>query len=266
MSLDLAESMLARGKVDPDDLAIRFARSYRWSRGYGPATAKMLKRIARGADWRIANRSVYPNGSFGNGAAMRAPVVGLFYANRLDELVDAARLSAAVTHAHALGIEGAVLVACATALAVRDHRSLEILDELAARSTQQPFISCLAVAKAWLESGNAPSADEVARQLGNAIAASDSSVTAVYLALRFRDRAFEELQQFVVACGGDVDTIGAMAGAIWGAANGAEKLPSEWLVTLEQREKIASLASALYEKSPNHDISGSDSLQLDPQR
>jgi len=52
MSLDLAESLIAGGAVDPDDLARRFAGSYRWSRGYGPGAARILKRIGRGADWR----------------------------------------------------------------------------------------------------------------------------------------------------------------------------------------------------------------------
>ncbi len=40
MSIDLAESLLARGTLDPDDLAQRFAASYRWNRGYGPGAAR----------------------------------------------------------------------------------------------------------------------------------------------------------------------------------------------------------------------------------
>lgn len=254
MSVDVVESLLARGEIDPDDLAIRFARSYRWSRGYGPAASKLLKRIARGVDWRTANRSVYPSGSFGNGAAMRAPVVGLYYANRLDELVDAARSSAAITHAHALGIDGAVLLASATALAVRGSPSLAILQELAARCLLEPFTSRLAVAKASLESGTDLSNKEVARQLGNGVAASNSCVTAIYLALRFRDHPFEKMQHFIARCGGDVDTIGAMAGAVWGAANGAEKLPFESLAILEQRERLLILTSALHRRVSDREL------------
>jgi hypothetical protein len=52
MTIDVVESYLAIGAIDADELAIRFARSYRWSRGYGPEAAKVLKRIAAGADWR----------------------------------------------------------------------------------------------------------------------------------------------------------------------------------------------------------------------
>ena len=104
MSLDVCASLIEHGAVNADDLAQRFAHSYRWSRGYGPAAAKLLKRIARGTAWHEANRSVYREGSFGNGGAMRAPVVGLAYAARPAALPTAAQDCARVTHAHPLGL------------------------------------------------------------------------------------------------------------------------------------------------------------------
>ena len=110
MALNVAESLLENDGLDQDLLARRFAQSYRWSRGYGPAAAKLLRRIARGRDWREVNRAAYPEGSFGNGAAMRAPVIGLFYATRPDELKSAAHRSAEITHAHPLALDGAALV------------------------------------------------------------------------------------------------------------------------------------------------------------
>ena len=94
MSLDLAESFIERRAFDADDVASRFARSYRWSRGYGPGAAKLLKRIRRGADWREANRSVWPEGSLGNGGAMRVPVVALVCHLRGEDCADLARRSA----------------------------------------------------------------------------------------------------------------------------------------------------------------------------
>jgi len=248
MSLDVAESLAALGGVDADDLALRFARSYQWSRGYGPGAAKLLKRIARGADWRQANRSVYPGGSYGNGGAMRAPVVGLFYADRFEELAEAARLSASVTHAHPLGIEGAVLLATATALAARANRPVAILQGAAGQCNLEPFMARLGIASDWLQSGADPTTGEVRRKLGNGIAASESCVTALYIALQFLERPFEEMLRFAAGCGGDVDTIGAMAGAVWGAANGAAKLPPSRLAKLEQRARLSSAAAALHER------------------
>jgi ADP-ribosylglycohydrolase len=57
---------------------------------------------------------------------------------------------------------------------------------------------------------------------------------------------FLELQAFVAQVGGDVDTIGAMAGALWGAANGAARLPGSELAKLEQRERLERAAAALH--------------------
>jgi len=245
MSLDVAESLIARGALDPDDLAARFAGSYRWSRGYGRGAATLLKRIARGADWRQANRSVFPQGSYGNGGAMRAPVVGLFYANRPDELAGAAQLSARITHAHPLGLEGAVLVASAVASAAHSGRPLAILAESASRCTEQPFVMRLQVAEQMLQASVEPGAREVAVRLGNGIAASESCVTAVYIAVRFVERSFPEMLDFVGRLGGDVDTIASMSAAIWGAARGLSALPESLLERLEDRERIAGLANEL---------------------
>jgi poly(ADP-ribose) glycohydrolase ARH3 len=244
MSLDIAESLLAKRGLDADDLALRFARSYRWTRGYGPSAARLLKRIARGADWRQVNRLDHPEGSFGNGAAMRAPVIGLYFSARYAELGDAARLSASITHAHPLAMEGAVLVASATAQALNGAPPRAILWQAGETCRLEPFVARLRIAQSWLATGE-PEPPAVCRCLGNGVAASESCVTAVYIAARFMRSSFEKMHDFVIDCGGDVDTIGAMAGAIWGAANGARELPSRQLAKLEQRERLAGVAAAL---------------------
>jgi ADP-ribosylglycohydrolase len=249
MALGLSEGLIAEGCVEPDDLARRFARGYSWNRGYGPGAARLLKRIAKGADWREVNRSVFPDGSYGNGAAMRVAPVGLFYSARPEQLVDAARLSAAITHAHPLGIEGAVLVAAAVARAVNSNDPAEILKAAERHCQLEPFKDRLEIARAWLAAGQELAPREVSIQLGNGIAAAEACVTAVYIAARFLSESFEQLQAFVAACGGDVDTIGAMAGAVWGAANGVDALPSDHLSRLEQRDRIQSVAADLYQRS-----------------
>ena len=246
MSVDVIESYLSKGTIDQDDLAVRFAKSYHWSRGYGPGTAKLLKRVRRGDDWYNANRSIYRAGSFGNGAAMRAPIVGLIFANRLTDLIDATCMMGFVTHAHQLGIEGAVLLALVTALAARRQETHEIFAEIAPYCTSELFTSRLKLARTWLESSHDASPKTVSRQLGNGIAAHQSCVTAIYLALRFQNQPFMTLQRFTAMVGGDVDTIGAMAGAIWGASNGLSRLPRESLELLEQQTYLIDLATTLY--------------------
>jgi ADP-ribosylglycohydrolase len=248
MSLDLAESLIDRGCVDPDDVARRFAAGYRWSRGYGAGAAKMLRRVRRGMPWQEAARSVFRDGSFGNGGAMRAPVVGVFCARAPDDLVEAARVTARITHAHPLGIEGAVLIATATCRALVSADPLDVFGFAAGHAEQREFHARLDVARSWLTDGTVPAAAEVGTRLGRGVAAAESCVTALYLGAAFLARPFVELLAFVASCGGDADTIGAMAGAIWGAANGASRLPGEHLESLEQRDRLAQVAAALHER------------------
>ncbi len=86
----------------------------------------------------------------------------------------------------------------------------------------------------------------MASRLGNGMAAQESCVTALYLGLAFLDKAFMEMLAFIARVKGDVDTIGAMAGAIWGAVQGAHKLPPDELQTLEQVERLESACLALF--------------------
>ncbi len=246
MSADVAESLMACGGLDQDDLARRFASSYRWSRGYGPGAAKILKKIAGGQHWEAANRTVYPQGSYGNGGAMRAPVVALFFARRPQELDQAVEDVTVVTHAHPLGIEGASLVASATALSLKRVEPLDILHELQGRCQHAEFARRVEIATRWSSEGAVPTPRTVAAELGNGIEATKSCVTAIFVAMSFANRPFEEMLDFVARCGGDTDTIGAMAGAMWGARRGKSELPPAKLNRLEQVSRLSALSGDLY--------------------
>lgn len=45
MTVDVMESLIACGHVDQNDLAGRFAQSYRWSRGLDPAPREWLEQL-----------------------------------------------------------------------------------------------------------------------------------------------------------------------------------------------------------------------------
>lgn len=246
MSLDTLESLLEKGCIDQDDLAWRYAASYRWSRGYGPGAAKVLRRIRRGMSWQQASRSVYAEGSFGNGGAMRAPVVGVFFAALgTDAVIAAVQACAEVTHGHALAKEGAALVALCTALSLQDLDHQTVLQTLQGSAKSTIYRDKLSLAANWLGNGENILPQQVAKQLGNGIAASASCVSAIYLGRAFAMQSFEALMRFVIAMGGDVDTIAAMAAAIWGAQRGKSQLPQGAWLALEHGEIIEQLSAQL---------------------
>lgn len=244
MALDLAESLLDEKGVRADAIASRFASSYRWSRGYGPGTARVLKRIRRGEPWESASRAVHADGSYGNGAAMRAPVLALYFAMDKARLIDAARTTARVTHAHPLGIEGAVLVALAAHALLWRVSSDEVLEIVRRECTSPEFSQRLEVVATWIGAKEAATPRQTAERLGNGTASAMSCPTALYAALRYLEAPFADMMQFIIECGGDVDTIGAMAGALWGISNGAGRLPP---VKLEARMELERVASRMFQ-------------------
>ncbi len=52
--------------------------------------------------------------------------------------------------------------------------------------------------------------------------------------------------------GGDTDTIGAMAGAIWGAFNGCNLIDKSKIQSIENAAKNFELSEQLYAMSSNH--------------
>lgn len=143
MALDLTESLLQENGVAPAALAKQFAASYRWSRGYGPGAARVLKRIRRGEPWESATKAVYTDGSYGNGAAMRAPVLALFFAGDRVKLVEAAQAAARVTHAHPQGVEGSVLISLAAHALLAKRPAAELLEMVRAECTAPEMVERL---------------------------------------------------------------------------------------------------------------------------
>ena len=246
MSLDLADSLLSLGVLDQNDLAMRFANSYRWSRGYGPSTARLLKRVRRGENWATASTAIYKEGSFGNGAAMRASIIALFFHRDLQMLVREAGRAAEVTHAHPLGIEGAILIAVATHGLLHKEGIAQILERVGTYCKRDEFHKQLAVVRKWLSNNETIPPAEAASVLGNGITAQSSCATALYIALRHLNLPFNELLSFSRVCCGDVDTISAMAGTLWGAYNGAVSISA---IQVEQHSRLEYVALQLFENA-----------------
>ncbi|MFP4382295.1 MAG: ADP-ribosylglycohydrolase family protein [Candidatus Sumerlaeia bacterium] len=249
MSLDLAEYLIENQEIDQDELARKFADSYRWSRGYGPAAGKLLKGIRRGKDWSQLNRARFSEGSFGNGAAMRAPVVGLFCCNQPGQIEEYCRLASEITHAHPLAIDGAIIIAHMVRAMLLDISPSDALRASIKNLRTETFQAKMSEVLDLVRNKAEFTPRQVSRELGNKISAIASCPAAIYIALFYLNRSFEDLLDFVRRLGGDTDTIAAMAGAIWGARNGIEAFDEDLIHSIEDWEKIRSLAKALYSRS-----------------
>ena len=105
-------------RIDQDALAHSFAQHHDFDRGYGPAVNRLLRLVREGGDWRELAAALFNGqGSWGNGAAMRIPPLGAFYADDPEQATHQAEISAYPTHQHREAVVGAMAVAAAAALA-----------------------------------------------------------------------------------------------------------------------------------------------------
>ncbi|KGF71396.1 hypothetical protein DO97_20720 [Neosynechococcus sphagnicola sy1] len=243
MSIDIAMSLLDNGELNQLDLSTRFANSYKWSRGYGPGTARLLKRIGKGEPWQKASMAIFKNGSFGNGAAMRASILALYFNDNIDRLLSETKRSAEITHSHPLAIEGAILIALTTHLIINHVTIDDIINTLKEHCKSKEFGTQLKIIHAWLSSNHTPSPKEIAKTLGNGMTAQSSVMSSICIAFLHFDKSFSELLSFARSCKGDVDTISAMAGTLWGARNGATTIYS---IPIEQRQELEQIAVNLF--------------------
>ena len=143
--------------------------------------------------------------------------------------------------------------ATAVAAAVRGDDFLRAAE----RAAESPELQeRLARARALLASPVEPA--EASAALGNSSLAHESVPAALFAVAS--QPGFEQAVWFAVRCGGDTDTLGAMAGAVAGAAGGRTSIPARWLDALEDGERgrghVERLASALAEAARPADGDG----------
>ena len=248
MTIGVAETLTACGRIDPAHLMSRFATNYTPDRGYGSGARKILDAAKRGEDWNTIAETNFPGGSLGNGGAMRVSPVGLLFHHDLDAVWEQAGLSAHPTHRHPVGIEAAQVMALAVALAVRatEIDRKPFLKRLRERAVTEEICWALDTA-IGLRRGDQYSV------LGSTLQAHRSVITAVALFAAERGDYLKAVGR-CVALGDDTDTLAAMAGALCGALGGLAVVPDYMLSKLEDGERgrthIRELAAKLARTHP----------------
>ncbi|WP_394849130.1 ADP-ribosylglycohydrolase family protein [Pendulispora brunnea] len=187
--------------------------------GIGLGTLRACVRISLG----LRNSGVR---SAGNGAAMRAAIVGAFFCDAPAERAAWADALSRVTHTDVRAVQGARFVAelasrcvvhgpkVARGMLVRDARA--VIDE--------PSL-CAGIERACALESDGVSMDLAAAELGNTGFVLHTTALATFAFLRFGDDP-ERAMVETIRAGGDTDSNAAIVGAWAGALHGARGLPA----------------------------------------
>lgn len=247
MAVGVGESLLFTGGVDEDHLArtlvVRHER--RPDRGYGRATASLLRRIGSGEDWRQAAASqLGGRGSSGSGAAARVTPLAL-WASEVTQAAQLGHASAQVTHAHPVAVDAAGVQAAAIHLVAADRTAGPLLadgfvTELVRVSSTQNLAEKLKLA---LELASADPEATVAA-IGNGTAALEAVPAALCAFLHHPD-SYRDAVRFAIRLGGDSGAIAAMTGALAGARLGDAAVPVHWRAYTEGVDEVEALADRI---------------------
>lgn len=243
MSIAIYKSLAQFGEINQDFLALEFGKNYLIDnyRGYGGTAHFILRSISEGKNWREVAPSVFDGmGSMGNGAAMRAGVVGAYFTEDLEGLKEAATQSAEVTHTHHEAKVGAMAVAIAANIATQvknndQYPSISefinhILVELPESDTKSKINKSLSISLNYR-------IDTVTSILGNGLkmTSQDTVPFALWCAAQHLDN-FEEALWKAISGLGDRDTICAIVGSIVILSAPEHTIPKTWLEKLESIE------------------------------
>lgn len=227
--------MTAQALLAARDDAQVFARALAWKLRWwllalppaiGLGTLRSLMRLWIGfSPTRSGVRSA------GNGAVMRAPIIGAWFDDP-DRIAPFVEASTSITHRDPRAYYGALAIAIAAHHAARDPEIVPaiVLDDIRRRIVDAELLASLDRVEHALTRQAEPV--ELARELGleRGVTGYVHHTVPVCLHAWMRSpRGFRQAVGDVVMLGGDSDTTGAIVGALAGASGGEAGIPTEWL-------------------------------------
>lgn len=239
MSIMVAESLIANNRFNPKDLSERYVD---WiysgrARGFGRTTKSAIDNLKNGAHYSSSGIE----GSFGNGTAMRAAPFGTFYANRdFNDMFQAVKIDAAITHRSVEAEAGSLAVAITTYLTCRNLEH-EIPAFLAVHLPDSEVKTKLF--KAYdLATENIDPATALAL-IGTGCDVRQTVAAALYCFWRFD--SFEKAVVAAIRAGGDTDTTSSITAAMFGAKTKLGDIPASWVKHVESSSYLMELDTKL---------------------
>jgi ADP-ribosylglycohydrolase len=239
LARELLESCVERGRFEPTDYARRIEALFRENRvvGRGLATHQATERLGDGVPWEDSGARAP---AAGNGSAMRAGPIGLLYSDTPDKRNYAAVIQSWITHQDPRCSAGAIAIAGSVAVALHEDEILaeQFVNPIA--DWTRPFDPIMAEGLEQMPDWLRLDPDEAVSIIGRvglgpanlggwekiSPFVTTSVLWSIYSFLRSPDDYWQSICT-AIEVGGDVDTTGAMTGAISGARVGLEGLPVE---------------------------------------
>ncbi len=244
LSIALANALMTGGGYRPSFAARSYLRLHLGGiPGLGGTLKRAFENLHKGLPWHQAG---IPD-SLGNGSAMRASPLGLFYADDPGYAAHIARIDSLITHTHPECVDGAAAVASAVAYLVRDGNKSGLIHDVRAHLTGTQLDVMLAELNVQL------AYNRTGEQLRKHFYKTGSNVqeTVVWaFACFLATSSFEGAIRMAIEAGGDADTTAAITGALAGGYYGLQGIPLPLREGLDRFEELQGMDEWLFTFGP----------------
>lgn len=174
--------------------------------------------------------------SAGNGPAMRAPIIGAFFANDSKKLDQYLKISTRMTHTDPQAEEGAWVIAQAAALIMRENPTIAPIEKffniVLPKIYSEQLKKSLQLARDYLITKQSFEEYLIAMNLDKLGVSGyiGHTVPAVIYAWLYYFGDYQKGIEAIILAGGDSDTTAAILGALMGMSIDSSKdIPKEWL-------------------------------------
>ena len=236
MSFRLADSLIARGGFDPDDVLRAYVSWYGTKpAGLDASTGEVLRRIAAGADSYAATSTIPAGG--GTASLTRSLPIAIAFAGHPEGLRDATIADAALTDYEPLAGKAALVL----------NQRIGLLVTAGPRAFSDSLQDPLDMDER-LQDVVLPAIGGVRRIAEDLAPREPRSVVTpigVAFAAYFTFGSLQQGVEWAVNLGGDAAANAAVTGALLGARLGASHVPVAWIERLEVRAQIERLHAGL---------------------
>jgi ADP-ribosyl-[dinitrogen reductase] hydrolase len=257
LSVATVQSLVKCGALSLPHVARSIARLWKKGLVIGPggACTYAAHTFLRTRDWTTCGA---PEGQAGNGTAMRTAVLGLFFLGEPAQLPAAAADVSRITHRDPRSIAGGVAIAKAAQLLANDDPVAPTAFCTAIAGAMAPYHREFADHVRCLHELVGMDAEEALPKI--AWAGMDrpefkqpiitpfvipSVLASLWCVLRSPD-SWSEAVARAIRLGGDVDTLGAIVGALAGTKLGVAAIPRQLVESVLDSEKLQALAVRYY--------------------
>ncbi|MFA4906684.1 MAG: ADP-ribosylglycohydrolase family protein [archaeon] len=243
-TLLIADSIIANGCVDPEDVARRLIQWGEDNHAFdsmlvGPSTLRALYAIRAG-------KSIKQSGSAGdtNGAPMRIASVGIFGAGNLEKTVNAVEQACLPTHNTNIAIAGSSAIAMAIGCGISGEKDIDLIIKkamLAAEKGMQrgniwysaSIVKRTQIALDIVQNHSSREAQmrDLYDMVGGGVQISETVPLCLAVFKMARGNPVEAIG-ITTNLGGDCDTTSAITGSICGAYSGIGAFPKAWMKKL----------------------------------